>query len=106
MTSAAAVSPRAAPVPVSPRRWRALRALVEVYAAGVNAWLDAHGDSLPLEFKLLRYAPRRWETVDSIAVGKLLAMDLAQGWDDEALRARAYDRLPADVQAMLFPRLF
>jgi penicillin amidase len=83
-----------------------LRELVEAYAAGVNAWLDAHGDSLPLEFKLLRYAPRRWETVDSIAVGKLLAMDLAQGWDDEALRARAYDRLPADVQAMLFPRLF
>ena len=61
---------------------------------------------MPFEFRLLRYAPRPWEAVDSIAVGKLLAMDLAQGWDEEALRARAYDRLPADVQAMLFPTLF
>lgn len=83
-----------------------LRVLVDAYADGVNAWLDTHTGALPLEFKLLRYAPRRWEAVDSIAVGKLLAMDLAQGWDDEALRARAYDRLPADVQAMLFPRIF
>ena len=83
-----------------------LRVLVDAYADGVNAWLTAHGDALPFEFRLLRYAPRPWEAVDSIAVGKLLAMDLAQGWDEEALRARAYDRLPADVQAMLFPTLF
>jgi penicillin amidase len=73
---------------------------------GVNAWLSTHGNSLPLECRLLRYAPRPWEAADSLAVGKLLALDLAQGWEDEALRARTYDRLPADVQAMLFPRLF
>jgi penicillin amidase len=83
-----------------------LRALVEAYAGGVNAWLATHGDALPLEFRLLRYAPRSWEPVDTLAVGKLLAMDLAQGWEDEALRATTIDRLPADVQAMLFPKLF
>src|SRR5262249_44296178 len=43
---------------------------------------------------------------DTLAVGKLLAMDLAQGWEDEALRAVAVGRLPPDVQAMLFPTLF
>ena len=83
-----------------------LRVLIDAYADGVNAWLSTHGDSLPLEFRLLRYAPRPWEAADSLAVGKLLALDLAQGWEDEALRARVYDRLPADVQAMLFPKLF
>ena len=83
-----------------------LRVLIDAYADGVNAWLSTHGDSLPLEFHLLRYAPRPWEAADSLAVGKLLALDLAQGWEDEALRARVYDRLPADVQAMLFPKLF
>jgi penicillin amidase len=83
-----------------------LRLILEAYAGGVNAWLEAHGDSLPLEFRLLRYAPRPWELADSLAIGKLLALDLAQGWEEEALRATAYDRLPADVQAMLFPRLF
>jgi len=83
-----------------------LRVLLDAYAEGVNAWLDAHRDALPLEFHLLRFAPRRWEAVDSIAVGKLLALDLAQGWEDEALRANLYDRLPLDVREMLFPRLF
>ena len=83
-----------------------LRVLVEAYTDGINAWLSTHGDALPLEFRLLRYAPRAWEAADSLAVGKLLALDLAQGWEDEALRATAYDRLPADVQAMLFPKLF
>jgi len=83
-----------------------LRVLVEAYADGVNAWLSTHADALPLEFRVLRYAPGPWEPADSLAVGKLLALDLAQGWEDEALRARAYDRLPADVQAMLFPKLF
>ncbi len=83
-----------------------LRALIEAYTDGINAWLSTHGDALPLEFRLLHYAPRPWEAADSLAVGKLLALDLAQGWEDEALRATAYDRLPADVQAMLFPKLF
>lgn len=83
-----------------------LRALVDAYADGVNAWLSTHADELPLEFRLLRYAPRPWEAVDTLAVGKLLALDLAQGWEDEALRATLFDRLPADVREMLFPRLF
>ena len=83
-----------------------LRALVDAYTEGVNAWLSAHADALPLEFRLLRYTPRRWEPVDTLAVGKLLALDLAQGWEDEALRATVFDRLGADVQEMLFPRLF
>ena len=43
---------------------------------------------------------------DTVAVGKLLAMDLAQGWDGEAFRATVGDRLPPDVQEMLFPTLF
>ncbi|PYQ54130.1 MAG: hypothetical protein DMF78_07120 [Acidobacteria bacterium] len=83
-----------------------LRVVLDGYADGVNAWLDTHRDALPLEFHLLRFAPRRWEAVDSLAVGKLLALDLAQGWEDEALRATLYDRLPLDVREMLFPRLF
>src|SRR4051812_39580573 len=33
-------------------------------------------------------------------------MDLAQGWEDEALLATTLDRLPADVRAMLFPKIF
>jgi len=36
-----------------------LRVVLDAYADGVNAWLDTHRDALPLEFHLLRFAPRR-----------------------------------------------
>jgi len=82
------------------------RALLEAYAAGVSAYIQAHRDALPLEFRLLRYAPRPWEPADSVAVGKLLALDLAQGWENEAFRATVGDTLPADVQDLLYPSVF
>ena len=70
------------------------RALLEAYAAGVNAFIASHRDALPLEFRLLRYGPRLWEAADTIAVGKLLALDLAQGWEAEAFRATVETRCP------------
>jgi penicillin amidase len=82
------------------------RGLLEAYAAGVNAFVASHRDALPLEFRLLRYEPRPWEAADTIAVGKLLALDLAQGWEAEAFRATVGDTLPAEVQDLLFPSVF
>lgn len=83
-----------------------LREELDAYAAGVNAYIDAHRDALPFEFRLLRYGPRRWDPEDTIAIGKLLAMDLAQGWEGEAFRATVGDSLPPDVQELLFPSVF
>ncbi len=83
-----------------------LRGEVEAYTDGVNAYMDSHRDALPLEFRLLRYSPRRWEPTDSMAVGKLLALDLAAGWDGEAFRATIGDRLSPEVQELLFPASF
>jgi len=82
------------------------RALLEAYAAGVNAYLASHRDALPLEFRMLRYEPRPWTAADTVAVGKLLALDLAQGWEAEAFRASVGDALPPEVQDLLFPSAF
>jgi penicillin amidase len=82
------------------------QALLEAYAAGVSAYIASHRSEPPLEFRLLRYEPRPWEAADSIAVGKLLALDLAQGWEAEAFRAAVGDTLPAEVQDLLFPTVF
>lgn len=81
-----------------------VRDALDAYAAGVNAFVESH--PLPLEFRLLRYRPRPWTRVDTLAVGKLLARDLAGGWEQEVYRALYADRLPADVQAVLYPRIF
>ena len=82
------------------------RALLEAYAAGVNAYIASHRDALPLEFRMLRYEPRPWQAADTVAVGKLLALDLAQGWEAEAFRATVGDTLPPEVQDLLYPGAF
>jgi penicillin amidase len=89
-----------------PRIPEDLRAFVEAYAEGVTAYIESHRDTLPVEFRLLRYSPRPWTAADTLATGKLLALDLASGWESEAFRAVAADKLPADVQDLLFPTTF
>jgi penicillin amidase len=89
-----------------PRMPADLRAFVEAYAEGVSAFVESHRDTLPVEFRLLRYSPRPWTAVDTLATGKLLSLDLASGWEGEAFRAVVGDRLPPDVQDLLFPTTF
>src|SRR5579872_1246328 len=56
----------------------AARADLVAYAAGVNAAMNSH--PLPLEFRLLRYAPDPWTPVDSISIMKLMAQRLDDQW--------------------------
>ncbi|HEX8337381.1 MAG TPA: penicillin acylase family protein, partial [Pyrinomonadaceae bacterium] len=79
------------------------RAVMEAYAAGVNAYIDSLDDkSLPPEFQLLGYRPRHWTPADSAAVGKNFAEALSTTWMLDIARA-AFVNLPADKAAALFP---
>lgn len=42
--------------------------VLESFAAGINAWIEACGDSLPIEFDLLDYRPEPWTPIDSLAI--------------------------------------
>ncbi len=77
------------------------RAILEAYAAGVNAYLEQHRDRLPLEFTLFRLFGRRWEIepwqpLHTVAWAKVMAWDLGGNWDDELLNARIVDRIGAE----------
>ncbi len=52
------------------------RSCVNDYARGVNLYIARHADSLPPEFRLLRYTPRPWTGVDSISVGLMMVQTL------------------------------
>jgi penicillin amidase len=52
------------------------RSCVDSYVRGVNLFLSRHQDSLPPEFRLLRYTPKPWTGVDSIAVGLMMVQEL------------------------------
>ncbi|MBL8056359.1 MAG: penicillin acylase family protein [Anaerolineales bacterium] len=72
----------------------ATRAILDAYAAGVNAYLaNRSGPDLSLEYSILAlngltgYTPDPWTGVDSIAWGKAMAWDLSGNLDAEIMRA-------------------
>ena len=64
------------------------RELLQAYAEGVNAGLEALG-SRPFEYWLLRQSPRLWQPRDSLLVVLSMYLDLqgSQGRDDLAMQA-------------------
>ena len=52
------------------------RSYVEAYARGVNALVAEQRDRLPLEFRILRYAPRPWTAADSLVIEANMTKEL------------------------------
>ncbi len=91
----------AAEIPfLTPAVNRAFRA----YAGGVNAFLASRHGALPPEFLLLHFTPEPWHEADSLAWGKLMALQIEGNYRGELLRARMARTIsPADL-AFLYPR--
>jgi penicillin amidase len=52
------------------------RSHLEAYARGVNAFINSHTSSLPVEFRTLAYAPRPWTPLDSAVISVQMVKDL------------------------------
>jgi penicillin amidase len=52
------------------------RSYFDAYAGGVNAFIEAHGRSLPIEFRILKYRPKPWQPEDSIVIANSMVKDL------------------------------
>lgn len=79
------------------------RAVLEAYAAGVNAFLSTRSGPLPPEFLILGAEPEPWRPFDSLVVIKLMALDLAGNWSSELMRFRLADRLNAKQIDEFYP---
>ncbi|HUI56413.1 MAG TPA: penicillin acylase family protein [Bryobacteraceae bacterium] len=62
------------------------RAALAAYALGVNQFIDAHRNNLPIEFTLLGYQPKPWSAVDSLLIGLYMFRDLTTTWRDELIK--------------------
>lgn len=69
------------------------RALLEAYAAGVNAYL-ATDPVLPVEFWLTGARPEPWQPADSVGWIKMMAWDLGGNWRNEVLRMHLAKTVP------------
>src|SRR5262249_29035212 len=78
-----------------------MRATLDAYAAGVNAFLAKRRGALPPEFVLLGYRPEPWRPADSLVWGRLMALQLSTNWSEELLRYRLAARLtPAQLNEL------
>ncbi|WP_144796656.1 penicillin acylase family protein [Halorubrum depositum] len=75
--------------------------LIEAYAAGVNAAMEA--ETLPIEFELLGYEPAPWTPVDTLLMEKQISWTLTGSFAG-LRRALVADRLGEERAAELFPR--
>ncbi len=79
------------------------RALLEAYAAGVNAFMAQQAPHWPLEFKILGFEPEPWTPQDSLLYAKLVAWGLSNNYQEEVHLARLQTLLPWDDLLTLLP---
>jgi penicillin G amidase len=80
-----------------------LRAVLDAYAAGVNAYLTHHAGALPPEYELLRVEPEPWRPADTLVWGKLMDLQLAANFRSELLHARLAQHLTPEQLDILYP---
>lgn len=72
----------------------AVKAGIEAYTAGVNAYLIQAMRARPPEFVVLGIQPEPWTPVDSVAWAIMMAWDLGGNWTTELNRMRLALKLP------------
>jgi penicillin amidase len=76
---------------------------LEAYARGVNAFIDTHADTLPVEFHLLHYAPKPWSPRDSLLVALVMSQDRSTSFPQKLNRETLSAHLPAALLQDLYP---
>ncbi|MFZ0770977.1 MAG: penicillin acylase family protein [Candidatus Sulfotelmatobacter sp.] len=78
------------------------RSYFDAYARGVNAFIEAHWKSLPIEFRILQYRPKPWQAEDSIVIANQMVKDLnffvfGDAFAREKILAKLGPELTADL---------
>jgi len=78
-----------------------LRAALDSYSAGVNAFVRWHGFPLPPEFLLLGIRPEPWQPTDSLLWGRIMAWQLSGNAGEEIQDERLRRAVNADFLPLL-----
>jgi penicillin amidase len=79
--------------------------MLVAYAQGVNAYIRSavKNNTLPMEFRLLRYQPEEWLPVDSLTIGKYMAFNEGGHWAGLAFRYQLTQLVSEEKAMDLFP---
>jgi len=78
------------------------REYFEAYARGVNAFIETHRNSLPVEFRLAGYSPRPWRMQDSLVIAYQMVETLSTPPAAALVREKVLARLGPDLTADLY----
>src|SRR3984957_676086 len=79
------------------------RSYFDAYARGVNAYIEARGSSLPVEFRILKYVPKPWQAEDSIVIAHQMVKDLNfYTFGDTLAREKILAKLGPELTADLY----
>jgi penicillin G amidase len=62
------------------------QAIATAFVAGINAYIDAIGEKLPIEFQILKTKPAKWRPEDILA--RMSGIVMTSNWQREVARAR------------------
>ncbi|HEV2118261.1 MAG TPA: penicillin acylase family protein [Terriglobales bacterium] len=80
------------------------RNYLEAYARGVNAFIAQRRDRLPLEFRILHYAPRPWTAADALVIEANMIKELNHYSARAALEhEKILAKLGPDLTSDLYP---
>jgi penicillin amidase len=78
-----------------------MQRVLQSYCRGVNSFISANQDNLPLEFTILGFKPADWDPTDSLAVSELIAWGLGKNWEVELTRGRLVQKLGEEKAGQL-----
>jgi penicillin amidase len=78
------------------------RLYFDAYARGVNAFIEASRNHLPVEFRFLGYEPAPWHASDSVLVGLNISLQMNSQYPAEWWRDRFAGRLPVQMLEDLY----
>lgn len=70
--------------------------ILEAFSEGVNAFIEANKDHLPIEFRLAGVFPEPWHPEDSIAWAKVMTLLGSKNWQEEIIRSMLIRKLGAE----------
>jgi penicillin amidase len=71
----------------------AVKAQLQAYADGVNAYIESHPNKLPVEYSIVQYKPEPWTPLDSMSWANVIGMQKGLNVDYELLRAQLNAKL-------------
>jgi penicillin amidase len=77
--------------------------MLQAYSNGVNAYIAANKNHLPIEFDILQYTPEPWTPVNSLGIVRLMGWELNISWWTDIVLTELTAKLGKEKAMQVYP---